>query len=210
MRLDARIRGGPGAFRLDVTLRTYGSLALFGPSGAGKSTVLACLAGLARPDEGRIVLDGETLFDSDRGIDVPPHARGIAWAFQDHRLFPHLDVRANLCFAPGSDRGRRMERVVDALGLALLDRAPSDRSGGERSRVGLGRALLSPAALALLDEPTAGLDAAMRVRVLALVKEAASGWGKIVIFVSHSPGEVHAVTDHVIALDRGRVAARRR
>jgi molybdate transport system ATP-binding protein len=98
-----------------------------------------------------------------------------------------------------------MERVVEALGLrALLDRAPSDLSGGERGRVSLGRALLSPARLALLDEPTAGLDAGMRMRTLALVREAAE-WGKIVVYVSHSPGEVYAVTDHVIAMDRGRV-----
>lgn len=206
MRLDARIRKRVGALQLDVIIRTDDTVALFGPSGAGKSTAIACLAGLARPDEGRVVLDGETLFDSERGIDVPSHARGVAWAFQDHRLFPHLDVRANLCFAPGADRGERMERVVDTLCLvSLLDRAPGDLSGGERGRVGLGRALLSPARLALLDEPTAGLDAAMRMRALALVQEAASGWGKAVVYVSHSPGEVHAVADRVIAIDRGRV-----
>ncbi len=208
MRLDARIRKDLGALHLDVVIRTYDCVALFGPSGAGKSTAMACLAGLARPDEGRIALDGETLFDSERGIDVPPHARGVAWAFQDHRLFPHLDVRSNLCFAPGADRGERFDRVVDGLGLrSLLDRAPSDLSGGERGRVSLGRALLSPGKLALLDEPTAGLDAGLRVRALALVREAVARREKVVVYVSHSPGEVHTVTDHVIAMDRGRVMA---
>ena len=206
MRLDARIRKRVGALDLDVAIRVDASAALFGPSGAGKSTALDCLGGLTRPDAGRIVLDGRTLFDSEEGIDLAPHRRGIARAFQDHRLFPHLDVRANLTFAPGADRGERMARVIDALGLApLLDRTPPDLSGGERGRVSLGRALLSDAALALLDEPTAGLDAAMRKRALTLLQEAASGWGKAILFVSHSPGEVHAVADQVIAIDRGRV-----
>jgi molybdate transport system ATP-binding protein len=206
LRLDARFSKRLGALTLDVAFRPDASVALFGPSGAGKSTALACLAGLVRPDAGRIALDGHVLFDSRRAIDVPAHRRGVALAFQDHRLFPHRDVRGNLTFAPGADRGERMARVVDGLALEpLLGRLPRDLSGGERARVSLGRALLSPGRLLLLDEPTAGLDAAMRARALELVREAASRWEKTLVHVSHSPAEVAAVTDHVVAIDRGRV-----
>jgi molybdate transport system ATP-binding protein len=206
LKLEARFSKRLGALTLDVAFRPDASLALFGPSGAGKSTALACLAGLVRPDAGRIALDGRVLFDSGRGIDVPAHRRCVAPAFQDHRLFPHRDVRGNLTFAPGADRGGRMARVVDELALEpLLNRMPRDLSGGERARVSLGRALLSPGRLLLLDEPTAGLDAAMRARALALIREAASGWEKVLVHVSHSPAEVAAVTDHVVAINRGRV-----
>ena len=206
MRLEAQVRKRVGGLLLDVVLRPSESLALFGPSGAGKSTVLACLAGLVRPDEGRITFDGKTLFDSARSIDVPPHKRGVSVAFQDHRLFPHCDVRKNITFAPGGDRGERLDAVIEALALApLLERKPQDLSGGERTRVSLARALLSPAVLVLLDEPMAGLDAAMRKRAIALVRQAEVRWGKVLVYVSHSPAEVAAVTEHVIALDQGSV-----
>jgi molybdate transport system ATP-binding protein len=127
-------------------------------------------------------------------------------AFQDHRLFPHLEVRDNLTFAPDADDGERLEVVCGALGLGpLLERLPGDLSGGERARVSLGRALLSPAALLLLDEPLGGLDATLRGRAIGLLQLAMARWRKTILYVSHSPAEVAALTDHVIAMDRGRV-----
>ncbi len=208
MKIEARVTKRVGGLALDLAIDREGSLALFGPSGAGKSTALACIAGLVRPDQGRIVVNGEVLFDTARGVDRGAHQRGVAVAFQDHRLFPHLPVRDNLTFAPDADDGERLEVVCGALGLGpLMNRRPGDLSGGERSRVSLGRAMLSPAPLLLLDEPMAGLDAGLRTRAIGLLQLAMDRWEKTILYVSHSPAEVAALTGHVIAMDQGRVVA---
>ena len=148
-----------------------GATALFGPSGAGKTSVVNMIAGLLTPDRGSIAIDDTVLFDSARGIDVPPHRRRIGYVFQEGRLFPHLSVRQNL------DYGRRMsghprdvkefDRIVALLDIGrLLDRRPRLLSGGERQRVAVGRALLMRPRLLLLDEPLASLDAAHKREIL--------------------------------------------
>jgi len=205
-----------GAFRLDVAFTAPpGLTALFGPSGSGKTTVIACLAGLARPDRGRIVVDGRTLLDTDRRIALPAHRRRIGVVFQEARLLPHLSVRQNL------DYGRRFlsRRHADAPGLAfddvvgllglghLLARRPAGLSGGEGQRVAIGRALLSRPRLLLMDEPLAALDAARKAEILPLIERLRDAAGLPIVYVSHAVSEVARLADTLVVLEAGRVAA---
>ena len=145
--------------------------ALFGRSGSGKTTVVNAIAGLVRPDDGVISVNGVCLFDSARGINVPVPQRRVGYVFQDGRLFPHLTVRANLRYgyelAAGHERPIEFDKVVALLGLeALLERRPANLSGGEKQRVAIGRALLASPRLLLMDEPLAALDHARKSEVL--------------------------------------------
>ena len=136
-----------GAFRLEADIKAEGRvLALVGPSGSGKTTTLDVVAGLARPQAGRIAIDGSVLFDSTEGIDEPPQRRQLGYVFQEPRLFPHMNVEANLLYgAKGGENPREaFDGIVGRLGIgALLRRRPRDLSGGEKQRVAIGRALLS-------------------------------------------------------------------
>ena len=137
--LDVSVQHRVGAFTLDVDLQTAsGVTAVFGPSGAGKTTLARCVAGLTRPDTGRIAVDERVVFDGD--TDLPPHRRDIGYVFQEARLFPHLSVRGNLMY--GAGRGTDPTDVANMLGIAdLMDRRPGALSGGEAARVAIGRAL---------------------------------------------------------------------
>jgi molybdate transport system ATP-binding protein len=201
-----------GAFELNVrfTGADHGVTVLFGPSGAGKSSVLSAVSGARAPDAGRIVLDGETLFDSAQGIDVPMEHRRIGWVFQDARLFPHLDVEANLRFGlkRAPDGPVRFDDVVEVLGIGrLLRRRPRELSGGERQRVGLGRALLSQPRLLLMDEPLASLDASRRREILPFFERIKGQFGVPILYVTHSLAEAVRLGDRMIILDEGRVTA---
>ena len=168
--LEVDIEHRLGAFELDIHFRSGGGLtALFGRSGAGKTSVVNVIAGLVRPQRGRIVVAGSVLADTERGIQVPAHRRRVGYVFQEDRLFPHLTVRQNLLFgrwfAPRSMRTGRLDDVVELLGIgSLLDRRPARLSGGEKQRVAIGRALLAGPRLLLMDEPLASLDARRRTR----------------------------------------------
>ncbi|HEX3969709.1 MAG TPA: ATP-binding cassette domain-containing protein, partial [Stellaceae bacterium] len=145
-----------GSFSLDVKLEApeSGITALFGRSGMGKTSVINALAGLMRPDRGRIVVGGTTLFDSARGINLPPEKRRLGYVFQESRLFPHYSVRGNLLYGAKKDgTGPSFDAVVDLLGIKeLLARRPAALSGGEKQRVAIGRALLASPRLLLMDE----------------------------------------------------------
>jgi molybdate transport system ATP-binding protein len=204
-----------GAFTLDAIFAfgaAPGVTALFGASGAGKSTILHAIAGLMRPERGRIVLQGETLLDTAHGIFVPARARRIGVVFQDSRLFPHLSVHNNLLY--GWRRSRRhagtanIDSITALLGLErLLDRRPGTLSGGERSRVALARALLmSPRAL-LLDEPLAALDAPRKAEILPYLERLVQETKIPMLYVSHALDEVARLADHMVVLSEGRVAA---
>ena len=201
--LDLAIRRTAGAFTLDVALSAArGVSAIFGPSGAGKTTLARCIAGLAKPDAGRIALDGRVLFDG--ATDVPPHRRDIGYVFQDARLFPHMDVRRNLLY--GAARGTDPARVAEMLGIAaLLDRAPGGLSGGEAARVAIGRALLRRPKLLILDEPLAALDTRRRDVVLPWL-EGLRDAGLPILYISHAIEEVARLADTLVLLEAGRVA----
>jgi len=189
-----------------------GVTALFGPSGAGKTSVVNMVAGLLRPDRGRIVLDGDTLFDSDAGIDVPVHRRRVGYVFQDGRLFPHLSVRRNLdygrwmCGLAHDEAGFR--HVIDLLDIgALLERRPGALSGGERQRVALGRALLMRPRLLLLDEPLASLDDARKREILPYFERLRDEARVPMVYVSHDADEVRRLASRMVRLEHGRVTA---
>lgn len=192
---------------------TAGSMALFGPSGAGKSTILGLVAGLIRPDSGRIVLDGNVLADTTSGIWVPAHRRRIGLVFQDSLLFPHLSVRGNLRYGLSANRRHAGDRPVTSfdevhslLGIShLLDRSPGTLSGGERQRVAIGRALLAGPRLLLLDEPLAALDYSRRQEIMPYLARIHREFGLPMVYVSHALEEVVRLADEVVLLDNGQV-----
>lgn len=194
----------PG-FALDLAFEApAGITALFGRSGSGKTTVVNAVAGLLRPDAGRIVADGVTLFDSK--TNLPPHRRRLGYVFQEARLFPHLTVQANLNYgAYFAARSGSFDEIVGLLGLApLLTRRPGTLSGGEKQRVAIGRALLSNPRLLLMDEPLAALDEPRKAEILPYI-ERLRDRAIPVLYVSHSVSEISRIADTVVVLDQGRI-----
>lgn len=183
---------------------TGGVTALFGRSGAGKTSVVNAVAGLMRPRAGRVVFDGEVLFDAKQGIDVPVHLRKFGYVFQDARLFPHLNVRRNLLYGAADDTD--LGRVCDLLGIAaLLARPPLTLSGGEKARVAIGRALLSGPRMLLMDEPFAALDQARRDEILPYLERLRDDGGVPILYVSHAVEEVARLAATMVVMDQGQV-----
>src|SRR5260221_2308566 len=201
-----------GAFRLPATFQAGECItALFGRSGAGKTSVVNAIAGILRPDRGRIDINGVTVFDAAGGVDVPTPKRRVGYVFQEGRLFPHLSVRQNLNYAGLFSRGMpasELEHVVELLGLRdLLDRRPGYLSGGEKQRVAIGRALLSSPRLLLLDEPLASLDAPRKSEVLQYVELIRDEVKVPIVYVSHAVEEVVRIADTVVLMSAGAVVA---
>src|SRR3954468_9247650 len=200
-----------GDFTLSARFEAAGgATGMFGSSGSGKTSLVNMIAGLVRPDRGRIVLDDTVLFDSKARIDVPAHRRRIGYVFQEGRLFPHLSVASNL------DYGRHMsglpadpsetKRIIELLDIAhLVDRRPGKLSGGERQRVAGGRALVMRPHLLLLDEPLAALDAARKREILPYFERLRDEVP--MVYVSHHAGELRRIATSVVRIDGGRVAA---
>ncbi|MDU8911232.1 molybdenum ABC transporter ATP-binding protein [Aestuariicoccus sp. MJ-SS9] len=209
MTLSVQIRARLGAFDLDVGFDApAGVTVLFGRSGSGKTSLVKAVAGLVRPDAGRIAVGGRVLFDAGAGIDVPVPQRRLGYVFQEGRLFPHLSVRDNLLYARRvtGRRGGDLDRVVDLLGIApLLARRPGALSGGEAQRVAIGRALLSDPDMLLMDEPLAALDAARKAEILPYLERLRSETGLPILYVSHNMAEVARLATHVVVLEDGRV-----
>lgn len=198
------------AFALQVSfvLASRGITVLWGASGSGKTTLLQCLAGLLRPDAGRIACREAVWFDAERGVCLAPERRRLGYVFQDVRLFPHLSVRSNMLFGRRFRGPSRVsfEDVVALLGLGrLLHRTPSDLSGGEKQRVAVGRALLACPELLLMDEPLTGLDRGKREEIMAYVKAIPERFGVPVLYVTHSDAERRFLADRVLNLEDGKL-----
>ncbi|RIV85073.1 ATP-binding cassette domain-containing protein [Aurantiacibacter zhengii] len=179
--------------------------ALVGPSGVGKTSSLNAIAGLLRPRSGRIVVDGQVLFDSAGGVDLPPEKRRAGYVFQDARLFPHKRVAANLAYgerlAPAGASIVTRDEVARLLEIShLLDRLPATLSGGEARRVAIGRALLCAPRFLLLDEPLASLDEDRAETLLTLMERLRDELSLPMLLVSHSSAEVHRLAGRVVKL----------
>ena len=196
--IDVRKRLGETEVALTVTAGE-GATVLFGSSGVGKTSVLNMVAGLLRPDAGRIVVDGETLFGD--GVDVPVERRRAGYVFQEARLFPHRRVAANLTYGapPGTDMGG----VTGFLGIGhLLDRWPRSLSGGEAQRVAIGRALLSGPRFLLLDEPLTSLDPARREEVMRAIEHIRDVLKLPILMVTHDPEEAERIGTRIVEMRR--------
>ncbi len=202
-----------GAFTLDVDFKSESRLtAIFGPSGSGKTSVLNVIAGLLRPERGRVVVDGAVLLDSEAGIFLPPRRRRVGYVFQDGRLFPHLSVKGNLLYGRLFARPLRheasFEEVVALLDLGpLLRRGVSALSGGEKQRVAIGRALLSSPRILLLDEPLASLDERRKDEVMPFLEKLRDQASMPIVYVSHAMAEIERLAGTVVLMERGRVIA---
>ena len=210
-RLEVAIRKQLDGFTLDVEWSADdGVAALFGPSGAGKTLTLQCLAGLVRPDAGRIVLGDDVLFDAAAGIDVAPQRRRVGYVFQGYALFPHLTVRGNVGFGlrgrARAGRRRREEEVLARLGLEpYAERYPRELSGGQRQRMALGRALATDPALLLLDEPLSALDLPLRQALRDELGAILADWGIAAVLVTHDLTEAYRLGDRIVVYEEGRV-----
>ena len=205
-------RGAP-FFVLDLFLEAPpGITILFGPSGAGKSTMLDCLAGLARPDAGKIAIGESVLFDSAMHIDVLPQKRHIAYVFQSLALFPHLTVEQNVAYGlrdvQEQARLACVEEILQTFRIAnLRSQKPSQISGGEKQRTALARSLVTQPRLLLLDEPLTGLDAELKTAILEDLRAWNAAKHIPILYVTHSREEVDALGERVIAIDNGRVVS---
>ena len=197
-------RLGDHAIRIDHA-SDHGLIALFGPSGAGKTSILNMVAGLLRPDRGRVTVAGKTLFDSQTGTDLPPEHRRVGYIFQDARLFPHKRVRANLLYGhdliAAGERWIALEDVCAFLGIDhLLDRWPRTLSGGEAQRVAIGRALLAGPRLLLMDEPLSSLDAPRREEILTVVERIRDELRVPILYVTHDRSEIDRLSGEIVEI----------
>jgi molybdate transport system ATP-binding protein len=208
-----RLRRDSPPFLLDISIEVPPGISiLFGPSGAGKSTVLDCIAGLTRPDTGRIAAGEKVLFDSFAGINCPPQARRVAYVFQSLALFPHLNAEENVAYGldglPHRERSARVEEILEAFRVdKLRARKPPEISGGERQRIALARSLVTRPRVLLLDEPLTGLDAELKVAIVDDLRAWNAARRIPILYVTHTREEVDALGEHVIAMDHGRVVS---
>ena len=201
-----------GDFRLDVKLEVGNEvLGLVGNSGCGKSLTLRCIAGIEKPDRGRIVLDGVTLFDSEKHVNLTPQKRHTGLMFQNYALFPNMTVRQNIRSGTLRDkqteqeRDRKVSDIMDSFGLsALAQHFPSQLSGGQQQRTALARILVSEPRILMLDEPFSALDSELKFHMEAEVRDVIRHFGKTAILVSHDKGEAYRLSDRIVVMHDGR------
>ncbi|MDX3985353.1 MAG: ATP-binding cassette domain-containing protein [Achromobacter sp.] len=219
IQVKKRMVSGDRHFELDAAFTSSSKrIALFGPSGAGKSLTLRAVAGLLRPDAGRIEINGRVLFDAQAGVCLPARSRRVAYLFQDYALFPHLTVAQNIAF--GLRRGWRnpprrqvlpeARRWVDAFELgAIVGSYPGEISGGQKQRVALARALMLQPDILLLDEPFSALDSQLRGRMRQELNALQRQLDVPMLLITHDPADVDALADEVFEVRDGRVGRRR-
>lgn len=211
MSLEVNAKARLGDFTIDAAFATDGRItALFGPSGAGKTSLINVIAGLIKPEQGRVAVDDAMLLETSNGIDIPANKRRIGYVFQEGRLFPHLTVRQNLLyghwFAQRDLCQTSFYEVTELLDLgSLLHRGTSQLSGGEKQRVAIGRALLSSPRLLLLDEPLSSLDETRKQEVMPFLERLRDHARMPIVYVSHSVAEVERLANAVVFMDAGRV-----
>jgi len=200
------------SFLLDLNVEVLpGITILFGPSGAGKSTLLDCIAGLTQPDAGRIAIDSEVVFDSEKKVNMPPQRRQIAYVFQSLALFPHMTVEANVGYGLRDASQQARGRVAEILQMFRVEklraRKPREISGGEKQRVALARSLVTLPRVLLLDEPLSGLDAGLKASIVDDLRAWNAAHKIPILYVTHSREEVDALGERVIALEHGRIVS---
>jgi molybdate transport system ATP-binding protein len=212
-RLKKRFPAGPDSaeFLLDAELRSGDAVSvLFGPSGSGKTLTLECIAGFIRPDEGRVMLGDDILYDAPTGVFLPPQARRCGYVFQNYALFPHMTLRENLLFAtefrPKLERHRRVNEMLERFRLTdLAGRKPRELSGGQKQRCSIARALLADPRLLLLDEPAQGLDPTLRDELHEVLREVRTNFDTPILMVTHSLEEAFALADRMFLYHEGKV-----
>jgi molybdate transport system ATP-binding protein len=216
VRVRKRFANPEGSFILNVHLRALaGFTIIFGASGAGKTTLLDCIAGLTPPDEGRITVGGETLYDSEKKQNVAAWKRRIGYVHQDLALFPHLTAEENVTYGlralSAAERQTRAREMLTAFRIDhLRERRPAQISGGERQRVALARALVTEPRALLLDEPLTALDRPTKSLLVADLRQWNQRHRVPILFVTHNGEEVFALGDEVVVLDAGRIVAQGR
>ena len=203
-----------GSFHLRVKFEAKNEvLALLGASGCGKSMTLKCIAGIEKPDRGKIIVDGVTLFDSEKKVNLTPQKRRVGLLFQNYALFPNMTVRQNILAGANREKDSarkkaRANEIMEAFGLLeLADHYPAQLSGGQQQRTALARILISDPDILLLDEPFSALDSHLRFRLEQEVREVIRKFGKTVLLVSHDRDEVYRLSDSIAIINKGIVDA---
>lgn len=212
MSLSVQVEKRFPGFHLEAEFETEGGfLGILGGSGCGKSLTLKCIAGIEQPDRGRIVLDGVTLFDSERHVNLPPQKRGVGYLFQNYALFPNMTVAQNiLCGLKGErDRSKRMEALSEAVSLLRLEgleqHRPRQLSGGQAQRAALARILVSKPKVLLLDEPFSALDAHLRDKLQIEMKTLLQKLNRDILLVTHSRDEAYHLCERIGVMDSGKL-----
>ena len=202
-----------GKFTLQVRIETPGGVTgLLGASGSGKSMTLKCIAGIEKPDRGKIILDGVTLFDSEQRINLTPQERKVGYLFQNYALFPNMNVRQNiLCGLHGDSKESKepkLNDMLDMMQLGGLERhKPHQLSGGQQQRVALARILIGNPQLLMLDEPFSSLDSHLRGQLQIQMQQLLKQFGKDVLMVTHSRNEAYRLCGRIALIDEGKIIA---
>lgn len=212
MSLRAEIHKKLGGFSLDLSLETQGGvLGVLGASGCGKSMTLKCIAGIEKPDSGYIELDGTVLFDSKRGIDLPPQERRVGYLFQNYALFPNMTVRQNILCGLKREKQRaiREQKYQDVIKLLQLEslqkHRPHQLSGGQAQRTALARILVNEPKLLLLDEPFSALDSHLREKLQLELRDLLKQYGREVLLVTHSRDEAYHMCGQIAVMHQGSI-----
>jgi len=213
MRLVVDIKKRIGDFTLEVAFETDGSVTgLLGPSGSGKSITLQLIAGIETPDEGKIILNGRILFDSEKGINLPSRERRVSYLFQNYALFPHMTVAENILFPLYKEKEetkktalREIVKIVELNGME--NRYPSQLSGGQQQRVALARGIIGKPDALLLDEPFSALDDYLKSSLIKELMEALKSFQGSTLFVSHNMEEAYRICPKLLVLFKGKVEA---
>jgi molybdate transport system ATP-binding protein len=206
--LQKKLQGDSTTLEIDVRLKAgaHDFICLFGPSGTGKTTLLRMLAGLSKPDQGTLVVDGVTWFDAAKKINLPPQQRSIGLVFQDYALFPNMSVKDNVAYGAKKNQGSWIKHLLQLTGLTPFQHSlPATLSGGQKQRVALARALARKPALLLLDEPLSALDGEMRAQLQDELLQLHRECGLTSILVSHDIGEVFKLSQCVHQMEKGKI-----